>query len=307
MRTPKPLHFPPCTAHVLTSAELRALGVSRRRSYASDLSRPIRGVVAAPGLDPAAHDTLLAAVRAIFDEGHFFSRRTAASELEIPVRASGAIEVGAVRPRKPRRRAEIAGHQLRPGVLRELPQGPLWLPHPADAWGLLAAVGDIGELVAAGDFLISGKSRYAIPACAREELEETVQRFHGIRGIDRLKQALPLLRAGVESPAESSLRLVIVRAGLPTPLTSCPVETRGRLLYADLGYPELRIAIEYDGAYHFDGNVHRARLDNERIEAMVDAGWRVLRVTALDLKNPRKFLQRLVAAIQERGAASLER
>lgn len=269
--------------------------------------RPIRGVIAAPGLDPAATDTLLAAVRAILAEGHFLSRRTAAHELGIPVRASGAIEVGAVRPRKPRRRAEIVGHQLRPGVLRELPQGPLWLPHPADAWGLLAAVGDIGELVAAGDFLISGKSRCAAPACSLEELEETALRFQGLRGIDQLKRALPLLRTGVESPAESELRLVIVRAGLPTPQTSCAVETQGRVLYADLGYPDLRIAIEYDGAYHFDGGVHRARLDNERIEAMIDAGWRVLRVTALDLRDPRKFLQRLVAAIQERGAAILER
>ena len=301
MRLPQPLYLPRETARLLTSSELRALGVSRGRSYSSDLSRPIRGVIAAPGLDPAAPDVLLAAVQAILDEGHFLSRRTAARELEIPVRASGLIEVGAVCPRKPRHRAELSGHQLRAGVLRELPQGPLWLPHPADVWGLLAAFGDTGELVAAGDFLISGKSRHSAPVCSRGELEETVQRFQGMRGIGQLKRALLLLCTGVESPAESDLRLVIVRAGLPTPQTSCPVETRDRLLHADLGYPDLRIAIECDGAYHFDGSVHNARLDNERIEAMIDAGWRVLRATGLDLRDPRNFLRRLVEAIQQRG------
>lgn len=99
-----------------------------------------------------------------------------------------------------------------------------------------------------------------------------------------LREALPLLRTGVESPAESRTRLLIVGAGLPEPQTSCPVVVRGRTLWADLGYPEWKIAIEYDGEYHFTGGVNRARWDNERIEAMIDAGWRVLRVTALDLQ-----------------------
>jgi very-short-patch-repair endonuclease len=77
------------------------------------------------------------------------------------------------------------------------------------------------------------------------------------------------------------------------------VRTSARTYYADLGYPRWRIAIEYDGAYHFDGDPGRARFDNDRIEAMIDANWRVLRLTAHDLRDPSQFLKRLDVAINK--------
>lgn len=300
MRTLTPLSASHLRRRVTSISNLRTLGVPRWRLYASDVSHPLHGVVAADGIDPHAYETRVAAVRVILDEGHFLSRRTAARELGMPVRVPRAIEVGAVYPRRARRRAGVAAHQLRAEVLRAMPREPLWLPHPADAWGLLGAVCQQNELAAAGDFLVSGKSRRVPALCSIDDLEETVRRFRGGIGIERLRAALPLLRTGVESPAETALRLIIVRALLPEPMTCCPVETSDRTYYADLGYPELKIAIEYDGEYHFTGGAKLARWDNERIEAMVAAGWRVLRVTALDLRDPRRFLHRLAAAIATR-------
>ena len=284
----------------MLTAELRSLGVPRWRLYSSDVVHLMHGVVATRSVNADAYEVRVAAARAILDEGRFFSRRTAAREIGVPLREQQAIEIGAVRPCKPPRRPGIVGHQLRTGVLRIPPTGPFWLPHPADVWGLLAPVCGVGELVAAGDFLISGKSRYESPLCVQDELVETVERFRGGTGVERLRAALPFLRTGVESPTESALRLLIVRAGLPEPVTCCPVATSDRTYHADLGYPELRIAIEYDGAYHFNDGVGRARRDNERVEAMIAAGWRVLRATLLDLQNPRAFLQRLLAAIEHR-------
>ncbi|MBN9612801.1 MAG: hypothetical protein J0H64_04975 [Actinobacteria bacterium] len=108
-----------------------------------------------------------------------------------------------------------------------------------------------------------------------------------------------MLRSPVDSPPETLLRLLIVDAGLPEPMVNCPVRVGGRVLHADLGYPQLKIAIEYEGGYHFDGGHTQARRDVHRWEAMHDAKWRVLRVTALDLQDPRAFLARLAAAIQD--------
>src|SRR5690606_5843630 len=132
--------------------------------------------------DPSSFESRIAATRAILRTGQFLSRRTAAQLLELPTMArveapSYPIEVGAIRPDKAPRRDEIAGHQIRPGTLRRDAIGPLWLPHPADVWGLLAGVSSLDELVMVGDQLTSGRSRREPAPCDPAELEETVRRF----------------------------------------------------------------------------------------------------------------------------------
>lgn len=307
MRRLRPLIVPEASGRIVTVAELKRLGVKRWRLYAGDTTRPLRGVVADASIDPFSFESRIAATRAILRKGQFLSRRTAAQLLELPTMArveapSYPIEVGAIRPDKAPRRDEIAGHQIRPGTLRRDAIGPLWLPHPADVWGLLAGVSGLDELVMVGDHLISGRSRREPALCDPAELEETVRRFRRSVGIAKLREALPMLRTGVESPSESLLRLIIVRAGFEEPQTSCPVPVRGRRLYADLGYPRWRIAIEFDGEYHFEGGSRQARLDNSRIEAMIDAEWRVLRATSIDLRDPGPFLARLARAIAKAEA-----
>ena len=90
--------------------------------------------------------------------------------------------------------------------------------------------------------------------------------------------------------------MVIVGFGLAEPTVNCPVPTAGRLLHADLGYPELKIAIEYEGAYHFR-NVEQGRFDAARRRAMVDAGWTVIQVTDSDIADPTDFLAVLSRAL----------
>jgi len=237
--------------------------------------------------------------------GQFFSRRTAAKLHGLPVtrfRDEARIEVGAIRPIRPPRRPQVEGHQLKPGALLSMPRQPNWLPSVEESWCLLAQVSSKVELLAAGDFIVSGADRFAEPFSSLTALREAAQRFRGCTGSVLLHETLPLIRTGVESPMESELRLIIVEAGLPEPRTCCPVQCRDRLRYADLGYPKLRIAIEYDGAYHFGGHaVEQSRRDIARARAMESAGWRVLRVTVHDLRAPRAFLSELGHAILERS------
>lgn len=229
----------------------------------------------------------------------FLSRRTAAYLLGLPVdNVDTTVDIGSVRPVKPPVRAEFSTHQIRQSSLLEIPSAPRWIPHPADVWALLAPVSTLEQLIIVGDCIVSGRSRQSPSLATLDDLADATQRHVGGKGIAKLRDALPLIRVGVESPAETRLRLLINGAGFPEPVISCPVSTDRRTFHADLGYPGLKIAIEYEGEYHFTGGAERARWDLRRYEAMDDAGWIVIRVTALDLRDPRRFLGRLAAAIR---------
>lgn len=292
--------IPELTGLPHTVGELRDAGVPRWRLYARDVAHPIHGVVAR-GDDHTMGDRQVQALRLKMREGQFFSRRTAAGLLGLPVSGSGGrhlIEVGAVRPIRPPRRPQVEGHQLRPGALLQVPKGPAWLPVVEDAWCLLAQVSSKVELLAAADFIVSGPSRYDEPLATLDQLAAASRRFAGCTGAILREQVLPLVRTGVESPAESELRLLLVEAGFEEPETHCPVWVGTRTLHADLGYRRLKIAIEYEGAYHFGVDaVEQGRRDVARVRAMEAAGWQVIRVTVHDLRDPRALCADLTEAL----------
>lgn len=77
------------------------------------------------------------------------------------------------------------------------------------------------------------------------------------------------------------LRLGIVRSGLPEPAVSYPIEVPqiGFTVHVDLAYPAVKLAIEYDGSYHFEvlEQFHR---DIDRYYFLQQLGWTVIRVTS---------------------------
>ncbi len=69
----------------------------------------------------------------------------------------------------------------------------------------------------------------------------------------------------------------------------------------DLAYVERKIAIEYDGFWHHErGQFAR---DRRRLNRLVAAGWTVLHVTAVDLKDPEALIARVrqLLAARESG------
>ena len=102
---------------------------------------------------------------------------------------------------------------------------------------------------------------------------------------------------------ETLLRLVIVAAGLPEPEIGSRVVVAGGslVLHPDLAYPELRIAIEYEGGGHREAG--RWERDIERRELFEDAGWRVIRVTRHALfDEPEALIARIRRARRARSA-----
>lgn len=105
----------------------------------------------------------------------------------------------------------------------------------------------------------------------------------GRHGMVRARRAILLVDPGAESPRETWLRLVIIRAGFPRPETQVPIGNEFGVLIgvADLGWRDKRVAVEYEGRHH---RMSRERFDRDirRLDEMTEMGWRVVRVTAAD-------------------------
>ena len=80
-----------------------------------------------------------------------------------------------------------------------------------------------------------------------------------------------------DSPMETRLRYLLIKAGLPAPQVQ--VYLPGTRFRADLYYPQARLVIEYDGANHRD----RMTEDLRRQNAILTAGYQLLRFSAADL------------------------
>lgn len=124
------------------------------------------------------------------------------------------------------------------------------------------------------------------------------QRYPGARGVARLRAILELVDGGAESPQESRLRLVLVRAGLPKPETQ--IRFRHLRIRVDLGWRQWKVAVEYDGIQHWADRRQRA-WDIERIALLEAAGWAVVRVDAESLSRPEQVVERVRAKLRVAG------
>jgi very-short-patch-repair endonuclease len=153
-------------------------------------------------------------------------------------------------------------------------------------YDLMPAVAAIDALVRAADVKLA-------------DVELLVSHHAGRRGIKRARRTLELVDGGAQSPKESWLRTVLVQAGLPRPETQIPVRNRfgDAVAYLDMGWPALKVAVEYDGDHH---RADRAQYghDIRRSEMLQRQGWIVIRVTAKD--RPADIVRRVRAALAAR-------
>lgn len=75
------------------------------------------------------------------------------------------------------------------------------------------------------------------------------------------------------------------------------------LARVDLAWPELRVAIEYDGRWHSDpGQLHQ---DRQRLNRLLGSEWIVLHVTARRLREDFDgFVAEVRAVLRSRGQQS---
>jgi G:T-mismatch repair DNA endonuclease (very short patch repair protein) len=116
------------------------------------------------------------------------------------------------------------------------------------------------------------------------------------RGSKLAREIAGLADGFAESPPETRLRLLMLRAGLPMPVAQFRVfDDEGLIGRVDFAYPELRIAIEYEGMWH--GEPQHVGRDRRRLNRLRAAGWRVVFVTAADMRDPEALAREIARAL----------
>jgi very-short-patch-repair endonuclease len=132
------------------------------------------------------------------------------------------------------------------------------------------------------------------------ELGEAVAELAPGRGTRRARRVIELADGRAESPQESRLRVLLSLAGLLTvPQYTVRDEEGHFVARVDLAFPELRLAIEYDGTWH--GGAGQLSQDRRRMNGLSAAGWTVFYVTAADMHDPVLLVARLRALIAKCG------
>jgi very-short-patch-repair endonuclease len=102
---------------------------------------------------------------------------------------------------------------------------------------------------------------------------------------------------------EARVLQTVRRLGLPTPMVNHRVRVGGQVRYLDLAWPEVKVAVEFDG---FVPHSTRRVFDDDRVRQndLVADGWTVFRVTKVMLTNaPQRTFAPIVAAVTSRSSA----
>jgi very-short-patch-repair endonuclease len=209
-----------------------------------------------------------------------------------PPRLEVVVPRGAVVPRRHGLRAREAA----------VPQRDRHELHPYEVPSLrpVRAVADLLRLLPHVEAVVVADAVRRARLVTAEELTTELAAHTRLRGVRRAAEALRRSDGLAESPPETRLRLMLQDAGLG-PVAQHEVRDSRGLLVArvDLALVEARIAIEYDGRVVHERDDAFVR-DRRRQNALVRAGWTVLRFTADDLHRPSS----VVAAVRACLAAA---
>jgi hypothetical protein len=239
---------------------------------------------------------MAAAALHISPRGSYASHETAAALWGASVGDFSEVHVSVPKGSSRSERRGIVAHRATTDQNPRLYKG-LLVSEPTRVFLELAAARmGLLDLVALGDSLVRRNRT------TRAALVEAADGYVG-KGSRLARRAASYVRAGVDSPRESRLRLLLVLGGLPEPKVNYILrELNGdwsqRL---DLCYPELKLIIEYDGRHHTEVRANWLR-DIKRREALEREGWRLVIITAEGLYDePLDTLQRVRLALNERG------
>ena len=291
-----------------TLQEAADAGVSRKRLRHRGLSQPSRGVRVP---DPTAALLLAPRIRPFTLVTEFAAASHASAFLlwEFPGFLPGSDE-----PILHISRPDTSAIMRRPGVKGH--RGQFFADEIVNHAGLLvtsrprtwldcARRMSIEELTVVADHLLRvPRPRFegrAEPHATKDDLADMLDRHKGTPGIRKARVALDRARVGSDSAPETRLRLALEDAGLPDPVVNMPLELHsGVVRQPDLGYPERKVAVEYDGEPHsVAGQIVR---DIAREEDFVSAGWLLVRISRLHMeRDARPAVAKVRAALTARG------
>ena len=136
------------------------------------------------------------------------------------------------------------------------------------------------------------------------DVSALIDRYGPVRVVRQLRELVPLVDPGAESLKESWLRLLLIDDGFPKPQTQIPVlDGDVPFAYLDMGWPEIKLAVEYDGDQHRTSRSQYVT-DLRRLPKVERCGWEVIRVINED--RPAEFLPSIREAFLRRGGLEID-
>lgn len=281
------------TRRPFTRAEALAAGVTAAQLRASRFRRLFRGVYVEASVPHTPHLRVLGALK-LFDDLAWASHASAARVHDLPV-PTLADEHVCVPQQKHRRH--------HPGVRTHV--GNPWhvvVRHGVRTSHELQAFVELAELIGLVDLVVVGDHLVRRRGITREQLVAfSAASTHRAAGAAR--RAAAYVRAGVDSPMETRLRMLLVLAGLPEPKVNLTIRAGdGEVLRKyDLSFPEVKVVVEYDGRQHVE-RVEQWEEDLARREAIDDSAWRILVVVSYGVhRHPERTLGRVHRLLRARG------
>ena len=165
--------------------------------------------------------------------------------------------------------------RVAPGEITQM--GALYVTTPA------RTALDLGRHLRRGEAVAHLDAHGAATGVTASEILHLAERYKGTKGVRLCREAVDLMDAGAQSPKETWLRLVLIDADFPRPETQIPVlDNYGDpFAYLDMGWRDVKIAVEYDGEHHRTDTVQYRR-DAKRLRRIVASGWIHIRVITGD-------------------------
>ena len=290
-----PARPPTLRGRVFRGSAVVRQGLRTPKQLRSSAWRRLRQDAYADASLPLTHRLLISTVGLSLPAGAGFTGRSAAVLWGVPDIAAADDPVEVVLPDG---RRWNAGSGVRVRILlpgQVLVQRGLWRCRSrAETAADVIRFGDRDEAVVLLDRLVR------VALAPLDDVRAAVAMLPRRRGSAQASQVARLADGLAESPQETRLRLLLSRAGMPPAAQYRVHDQDGFVARVDFAYPELRLAIEYDGRWHADRRVFLD--DRRRLDRLTAAGWTVLHVTLDDLRRPESLVAR-VRALRARRLA----
>jgi very-short-patch-repair endonuclease len=127
------------------------------------------------------------------------------------------------------------------------------------------------------------------------DLDAAIPSRKGMHGTPQLRELAAMTGTNAHSVAEHALHEILLELPDLRWVANAPLTINGRRLVVDVLVPDMRIVIEVDGK-EFHSGADRFQSDRERQNALVSAGYTVIRLTWLDVSSRPDYVQRTILA-----------
>lgn len=280
-----------------TLADALAAGITKSALRSKPWRQVFRGVWAHADLADTRANRL-AAARLVIPSSGVLCGLTAAWVYRADVRREDDLDVHVGFPEGKRIRNQ-------PGLVisqETLQSSDIWVMSGVAVTSPVRTAFDCLRLLRGRERLVVADALTHLSATTVDELRSYFASQRRLRNLRIAERLLDDIEPKSESPMETRLRLVIVDGGLPRPEAQWEVTNpTGVVLWRlDLAYPSDKIAIEYDGAWHW-----KQRRDDDRRRAALRAlGWDVHVFDSDDVYgNPDGVVREVRAALRSRRRA----